>query len=360
MVKKDEDGEPKPSKKKSDGGAAERPPSLQISGLVKTLNKKLKNASIRVLEDHGIATGVDIPWFLSTGALNLDWALGRGIPGGRLIEIYSRDFSEGKSSLVHTIAAAAQEQEAVVALLDGENATVKSRLRSLGVDTKNLIFEAPDTLEDGFALIDVCIKEIRLAFPVEPILIIWDAIGSTPSIAEMEAEYNANSIGVQARVMSKSLKKLIPVLRDNQASLVCTNQVRNKIGASAYGETLDSVGGKSMKFYSHQRIELRRTGWIKAKVGGEDKALGIEIRAKIKKNKIFEPLREADMKIMFAGGISREHSELEFGIRVGLVNTEAQGYYTIDGGKKFRAADYDANKPEDFDVRLYEALENAE
>ena len=181
--------------------------AFSINSVLKTLRKKRPDSTISILQESGELSGTTIPYFLSTGLMNVDWVLGKGLPASRLIEIYSNSPGEGKSSLLASIIKSAQKDNYVVLLLDSENGTIADRLVSLGVDPNNLLFESPSSMEKGFDLIDLTIKTIREMDENVKILVAWDSIGAATTEAELAADFEARTIGVQSRVLSSSIKK---------------------------------------------------------------------------------------------------------------------------------------------------------
>jgi recombination protein RecA len=195
--------------------------------------------------------------------MSLDWVMGGGIPGGRLIEIFSNNPSEGKTAHCALFAAAAQKAGGLVLLIDTESGTLIERLETLGVDKDQLIISQPDSMEKVFDTVDTFIKEARKSGFAGPLVILWDSVAATPTNSQIEASFEKEMYAPQARVLSAGMRKLMPALRDNAATLICANQTRENIGVS-FGEQKSTVGGLGLKFYAHIRLSLARLSNVKS------------------------------------------------------------------------------------------------
>ncbi len=245
---------------------------------------------------------------ISTGALPLDIALGvGGIPRGRIVEIYGPE-SSGKTTLVYHVIAEAQKRGGVCAFVDAEHAIDPVYARRIGVNTDELLVSQPDYGEQALEIVDVLTR----SGAVDVVAI--DSVAALTPRAELEGQMGDVTVGLQARLMSQALRKLAGNL--NRANTLClfTNQIREKIGVS-FGSPETQPGGRALKFYSSQRLDIRRIETLKD--GTE--AVANRVRVKVVKNKVAAPFKQAEFDIEYGLGISREGSLIDLGIEHDLV-----------------------------------------
>ncbi|MCO5315561.1 MAG: recombinase RecA [Solirubrobacterales bacterium] len=245
---------------------------------------------------------------ISTGALPLDIALGvGGIPRGRIVEIYGPE-SSGKTTLVYHIIAEAQKRGGVCAFVDAEHAIDPIYARRIGVNTDELLVSQPDYGEQALEIVDVLTRSGAVD------VVAVDSVAALTPRAELEGQMGEVTVGLQARLMSQALRKLAGNL--NRANTLClfTNQIREKIGVS-FGSPETQPGGRALKFYSSQRLDIRRIETLKD--GTE--AVANRVRVKVVKNKVAAPFKQAEFDIEYGLGISREGSLIDLGIEHDLV-----------------------------------------
>lgn len=245
---------------------------------------------------------------ISTGALPLDIALGvGGIPRGRIVEIYGPE-SSGKTTLVYHIIAEAQKRGGVCAFVDAEHAIDPVYARKIGVNTDELLVSQPDYGEQALEIVDVLTRSGAVD------VVAVDSVAALTPRAELEGQMGEVTVGLQARLMSQALRKLAGNL--NRANTLClfTNQIREKIGVS-FGSPETQPGGRALKFYSSQRLDIRRIETLKD--GTE--AVANRVRVKVVKNKVAAPFKQAEFDIEYGLGISREGSLIDLGIEHDLV-----------------------------------------
>ncbi|MBN1262923.1 MAG: recombinase RecA [Candidatus Pacebacteria bacterium] len=245
---------------------------------------------------------------VSTGSLALDIALGiGGLPRGRVSEIYGPEAS-GKTTLALHVVAEAQKTDGVAAFVDAEHALDPARAESIGVNLSELLISQPDTGEQALEIVETLVRSGAID------VVVIDSVAALVPRAEIEGEMGDAMVGVQARLMSQALRKLASAISKSRTVVVFTNQIRHKIGVM-FGNPETTPGGLALKFYASVRIDLRKIATIK---DGEI-AIGSRHRARIKKNKLAPPFREAEFDIMNVGGISREGDLVDLGVEHGLL-----------------------------------------
>ncbi len=247
---------------------------------------------------------------VSTGSLNLDTALGiGGVPRGRVVEIYGAE-SSGKTTLTLHIVAEAQKAGGIAAFIDAEHALDPQYAKALGVDIDELLISQPDTGEQALEIADMLVRSGAVD------CIIIDSVAALVPKAEIEGEMSDQQMGLQARLMSKALRKLTGSLNKSKTTMVFINQIREKIGGFGFGPQTTTTGGRALKFYSSVRMEVKRVGSIKQ---GED-VIGNQTRVKVTKNKVAPPFKEVDFEIMYGKGISRVGEILDLSIKEDIVS----------------------------------------
>ena len=281
---------------------------------IEKLEKTYGQGTIMKLSDENIVKIPSIP----TGSLSLDIALGiGGLPKGRVVEIYGPE-SSGKTTLSMHCIAEAQKKGGIAAFIDAEHAFDKTYAENLGIDTENLLISQPDNGEQALEITEQLIRSNAID------IIVIDSVAALVPKGEIEGEMGDSMMGLQARLMSQALRKLTSSINKTQTTVIFINQIREKIGVM-WGSPETTSGGRALKFYASVRIDIRRIETLK--IGAE--MIGNRVRAKIVKNKVAPPFKEAQFDIMFGQGISREGSLLDVGVDHGIVR-KAGAWFTYD------------------------------
>lgn len=279
------------------------------------IDRQFGKGSVMRLGDEGRVPIEVIP----TGSISLDVALGvGGLPRGRVVEVYGPE-SSGKTTVALHAVANAQRNGGVAAFIDAEHALDPEYAKNLGVDTDALLVSQPDTGEQALEIMDMLIRSGALD------IIVIDSVAALVPKAEIEGEMGDSHVGLQARLMSQALRKLTGALNSSGTTAIFINQLREKIGVF-FGSPETTTGGKALKFYSSVRIDVRRIETLKE----GSSPVGNRTRAKIVKNKMSPPFKQAEFDIIYGQGISKEGSLIDLGVEHGFVR-KSGAWYTYDG-----------------------------
>jgi len=252
---------------------------------------------------------------ISTGAMNLDVAIGiGGIPRGRICEIFGPE-SSGKTTLCLHVIANAQKLGGIAAFVDAEHALDIQYARKLGVDVDNLLVSQPDTGEQALEIAEVLIRSNAVD------VVVVDSVAALVPRAEIEGEMGDSHVGLQARLMSQALRKLTGAVNRSQTSVIFTNQMREKVGVM-FGNPETTSGGRALKFYASVRLDIRRIGAIK---DGQD-LVGNRTRVKVVKNKVAPPFRQAEFDILYNEGISHTSLLVDLGVEHKVLDKSGSWY----------------------------------
>lgn len=247
---------------------------------------------------------------ISTGSLGLDLALGvGGLPRGRVIEIYGPE-SSGKTTLTLHAIAEAQKAGGVCAFIDAEHALDVKYAKDIGVDTDNLLVSQPDFGEQALEILETVIRSGAVD------LVVVDSVAALTPKVEIDGDMDDQQVGVQARLMSKALRKVTGLLSKMNCTVIFINQIRMKIGMTGYGSPETTTGGNALKFYSSVRLDIRRIATLKQ---GEN-SIGNRVKVKVVKNKVAAPFKQAEFDIMFGEGISKTGELVDYGVKLDIVD----------------------------------------
>lgn len=296
---------------------AEREKTIELA--ISSIEKQFGKGSIMRL-----GAGAPIPQLsvVSSGSLGLDIALGvGGFPKGRIIEIYGPE-SSGKTTLALHVIAEAHKKGGIAAFVDAEHALDPNYANNLGVRVDELLISQPDFGEQALEIVDTLVRSGAVD------VIVLDSVAALTPRAEIEGEMGDAHVGLQARLMSQALRKITATVGRSNTLVVFVNQTRMKIGTLPYQNPETTSGGTALRFYSSVRIDVRRIGSIK---DGDD-VRGNRVRAKVVKNKVSPPFRDAEFDIMFGSGISQTGEMIDLGTKLNVV--EKSGTWFSYGGER--------------------------
>ena len=259
---------------------------------------------------------------ISTGSLGLDLALGiGGLPKGRVVEIYGPE-SSGKTTLTLHAIAECQKAGGVCAFIDAEHALDVLYAKNLGVDTDNLLVSQPDYGEQALEILETVIRSGAVD------LVVIDSVAALTPKVEIDGDMDDMQVGVQARLMSKALRKITGIMHKMNVTVIFINQIRMKIGMTGYGSPETTTGGNALKFYSSVRLDIRRIASLKQ----AEEVIGNRTKVKVVKNKVAPPFKVVEFDIMFGEGISKMGELIDYGVKMDIID-KAGSWFSYNDSK---------------------------
>src|SRR6059036_1535519 len=335
------------------GGATTDPKSdakrqAALQGALTQIERQFGKGTVMRMGDPGARVAVDA---IPTGALSLDLALGiGGVPRGRIVEVFGPE-SSGKTTLMYHIIAEAQRLGGVCAFIDAEHAMDPLYAQRIGVNIDELLVSQPDYGEQALEIGDMLVRSAAVD------VVAVDSVAALTTRAELEGQMGDQSVGLQARMMSQAMRKLAGNLNRTQTLCVFTNQIREKVGVM-FGSPETQPGGRALKFYASQRLDIRRIETLKDGV----EAVGNRVRVKVVKNKVAAPFRQAEFDIEYGLGISSEGCILDLALEHNLVQKSGSFFAYGDtrlGQGRNNAKGFLRENPEiarELETKVYEAV----
>ena len=289
-----------------------------LDAVLLQIEKQYGKGSIMRLGEQAGQTEIEV---IPTGCLTLDLALGiGGFPRGRIIEIYGPE-SSGKTTVALHAIAEAQKMGGVAAFIDAEHALDPVYARKLGVNLDDLYVSQPDTGEQALDITDALVRSSAVD------MIVIDSVAALTPKAEIEGDMGDSHVGLQARLMSQALRKLTAIVNKSKTCVIFINQLREKVGIM-FGNPETTPGGKALKFYASMRLDIRKMDTLK----DADGAMGNRTKAKVVKNKLAPPFRQAEFDIVFGEGVSREGCIIDMGVQFDIIG-KSGAFYSYNGNK---------------------------